>query len=164
MHARWMSVVLMAGFLSFGQVFAEEDTESGAPEPVPAAADSAAPDSSAPVPATPAPSAPAPSMGGEADAAESRVGGSPPTLLSSSWWGAVQQAEQWKFAGDMALLHQQPSVAYPFYDRVAKTFPGTPHGRVAAVRGNYALYRLRHAGNYPLEEDELREIYDLLTW
>ena len=145
MHARWMmSVVLTAGLLSFGHVFAEETAE--------------------PVTPTPAPAAPAHSIRGEADAVESRVVGSPPTILSSSWWGAVEQAERWKLAGDVAMLNRQPVVAYPFYDKVAKTFPGTPHGKVAAFRGNNALYHLRHTGNYPPEEDILREIYDLLTW
>ncbi len=146
MHSRWMSLVLTAGVLGLGHigalnhhVFAEENTTTVAQPP-------------------------APSMRGETGAVESRVGSSPPASLSSSWWGAVEQAERWKFAGDLALVQGQPVVAYPFYDKLARTFPGTPHGRVAARRGNYALYRLRHAGDYPPEEDDLRELYDLLTW
>lgn len=140
MRARWMSIILTAGLLSIGQAFAEETAPAAAP-------------SSAASP-----------LREETDVVESRVGGSPPANLSASWWGAVEQAERWKFAGDMALLNKQPMVAYPFYDKVARAFPGTPHGKVAAFRGNYALYRLRHAGNYPPEEDIVRELYDLLTW
>ena len=164
MHARWIIFMLVAGILGLGQMGASNSQaveEESTVAPTPDAPAPSAPAADAPVPTA---QASTPSIRGEADAVESRVGGSQPPLLSSSWWGAVQQAERWKFAGDMALLNKQWTTAYPFYDKVARTFPGTPHGRAAASRGNYALYRLRHAGDYPPEEDDLREIYDLLTW
>ncbi len=143
MHTRWMSTVLMAGILGLGQMSASSSY--------------AAEEDSAAAQKTP--------MQVEADVVKSHVVASPPaTLLVSNWWRAVEQAQRWKLAGDVALLNGQPVTAYPFYDKLAKTFPGTPHGRVAADRGNYALYRLRHAGNYPPEEDIVRELYDLLTW
>ncbi len=143
MHARRMSTILMAAILGFGPIFASSSR-------------AAAEENTA---------ARTPPIQRETDAAESRVSSSPPAPeLASNWWGAVEQVQRWKLAGDVALVNGQFAMAYPFYDKLAKTFPGTPHGRVAADRGNYALYRLRHAGNYPPEEDIVRELYDLLTW
>ncbi len=143
MNARRVSTVLIATILGLGQLCvsssraAEEDNGAAQKTPIQV----------------------------EAEVVKSHGGAGPPaTLLASSWWGAVEQAQRWKLAGDVALVSRQPVTAYPFYDKLAKTFPGTPHGRVAADRGNYALSRLRHAGNYPPEEDILMELYDLLTW
>ncbi len=82
-----------------------------------------------------------------------------------AWQQAIEEARYWQLAGDMALLNEQPQIAYPFYQRLANTFPGTLHGRVAAHRGNVALREMKaDASRIPPGEDIKKEIYDILTW
>lgn len=77
---------------------------------------------------------------------------------------AVHLAQWWKQAGDIALINQEPEVAFLFYYKLAKTFPKTPHGRIAVHRGRSALRKICRVGDYPPQEDFLGEIYDILTW
>ena len=76
----------------------------------------------------------------------------------------VRQADDWQRAGDIALANHQPMFAYHFYKKNVETFPRTPHGRLAASRGNYCRQALRHPARVPSGESWLREIYDFLTW
>ncbi len=77
---------------------------------------------------------------------------------------AVHLAEWWQRAGDIAFVNQEPEVAFLFYYKLAKTFPKTPHGRIAVHRGRSALRKICRVNSYPPEEDFLGEIYDFLTW
>ena len=86
------------------------------------------------------------------------------TSLSPEWIHAVGEAERWQFAGDLAMICNQPIVAYPFYYRTNKIFPRTRHGKLAAHRGNYVRRELRNPNSMPPEQNWVDEIYDTLTW
>ena len=76
----------------------------------------------------------------------------------------VRQADEWQRAGDLAIQNDSVGIGSTFYAKVVETFPGTPHAKVAAYRGDYCQYRLRHPNHMPPEENWWRDIYDTLTW
>ncbi|MCM8794435.1 MAG: hypothetical protein NC819_01340 [Candidatus Omnitrophica bacterium] len=86
--------------------------------------------------------------------------------LEPTWREATDMASWWQWQGDVAFANRQYATAYPYYHLLARTFPDTPHGKVAVHRGNAALEHMKAPGRkgLPPNEDWLREIYDTLTW
>lgn len=79
----------------------------------------------------------------------------------------VQEARRWQLAGDVARAHEQWDVAYTYYTRIAETFPGTPHGRLAANRVVEARFHMLWPRRSPAEDSPaswLGEMIDFLTW
>ena len=76
----------------------------------------------------------------------------------------VQQADEWQHAADLAIHNDSLAIGSVFYAKVVETFPGTPHAKVAAHRGDYGQYELKHPNHMPPEENWWRELYDTLTW
>lgn len=76
----------------------------------------------------------------------------------------VHQAEEWQQAGDLALHNDSLAIGSVYYTKVIETFPGTPHSKMAAWRGDYCQYRLRHPNHIPPGENWWAELYDTLTW
>ncbi len=95
-------------------------------------------------------------------------------LLTAAWifnTGAslegVREVREWKHAGDLASALNQPLVAYPFYERVAKALPGTRHGNLAAGRARTTRGKLLAPPAQPTSEDPstfIGEVLDFLIW
>lgn len=79
----------------------------------------------------------------------------------------VQQAREWQRAGDIAQAGHLWAVAYQHYDRIARAFPGTPHGRVASRRAYKMMRYLASPDRSPAAEDPgslLEEFFNFLLW
>ena len=87
------------------------------------------------------------------------------TSLNGNTMEAVRQAQDWKWAGDVALANHQFLEAAVFYQRIASAFPGTPYGRWAAERVRSLWERLREPARSPAKDDPWEsELLDMVTW
>ncbi len=80
---------------------------------------------------------------------------------------AVLQAREWQRQGDLASAGGLYGVAYVAYQKVAKTFPGTRHGRYAASRARAMQAMLRHPARSPASDDAsswTAEVVDFFLW
>ena len=87
------------------------------------------------------------------------------TFPDKNFMEAIQQAQEWKHAGDMAVANQQPLVAYGFYAKLASVFPATHYGRWAAKRVHRLQAHLKRPARSPgVEEPLIAEFFDMVTW
>ena len=88
-------------------------------------------------------------------------------LLMGSLVDGVRQARAWQHAGDVALANGELEAAHLFYQKVARIFPGTPHGRLAQTQLKMLEVRLGEPQESPaLESWETckKEIIEFFTW
>ena len=79
----------------------------------------------------------------------------------------VVQAREWQREGDLASAGGLYEVAYVAYEKVAKTFPGTRHGRYAASRARAMQAALRQPARSPASEDARcwsADVVDFFLW
>lgn len=79
----------------------------------------------------------------------------------------VREARRWQHAAQIAAAVGNPEIAYIYYEKVASTFPGTPHGREAACQGWAMQTRLHAPAHSPASESAaawIGEMVDFLTW
>ena len=79
----------------------------------------------------------------------------------------VKEADRWLREADLARSGGQWDIAYGRYARTAGTFPGTPHGRVAAGRARWMQDWALSPNRGPASEDPVSlvcELFDLVTW
>lgn len=79
----------------------------------------------------------------------------------------VRQAREWQHHGDSARAGRMWDAAHLFYNKVAKTFPDTPHGRVAARRVRQMRAQMVSPARSPASDDPLAwlgELVDFLLW
>jgi hypothetical protein len=79
----------------------------------------------------------------------------------------VEWARHWQRIADMGRANGQWDVAYTYYTLIARTFPDTPHGRLALARAKEAKSWLLYPK--PASSDEtpvswVEELFDFLTW
>ncbi len=79
----------------------------------------------------------------------------------------IQKAREWQHAGDIAMALDQPLVAAVFYEKVAKTFPGTAHGRLAEEQLSQIRKTVKEPAVSPAHEPPgiwEKDLTDFLTW
>lgn len=79
----------------------------------------------------------------------------------------VRQADRWSHKAQMAHATGQWDVAYDYYMKVAETFPGTPHGRLALRMARHMQDWAISPARSPADEDPVSltcELFDLVTW
>lgn len=89
------------------------------------------------------------------------------TFATGAAVDGIREAREWQYAGDIATALDQPLVASVFYEKVAKTFPNTTHGRLAQERLREIRALLREPAVSPVQEPPgtwKKELRDFLTW
>lgn len=79
----------------------------------------------------------------------------------------IRQAREWQWAGDLAVANGHPVEAYYFYQKIADTFPGTPHGRRAEKWTKTMNTRALRPVRSPASEDPgswVEEVLDFVSW
>ena len=79
----------------------------------------------------------------------------------------VREADRWQREADAARSGKQWDVAYSRYSMLADFFPGTPHGRLGAVRAREMRDWALAPDRLPDSEDPVswtRETLDFFTW
>ena len=78
---------------------------------------------------------------------------------------AIRLAREWQYKADVAMGAGDPLIAYPYYEKIVETFPGTTHAWVAKVRLETARTKLLIPRHSPAQDDSLaEELTDFLTW
>ena len=89
------------------------------------------------------------------------------TFATGATMDGIREAREWQYAGDIAMAKNQPLVASIFYEKVAKIFPNTAHGRLAQERLSQIRALLREPAVSPAHEPPgtwEKELTDFLTW
>lgn len=88
-------------------------------------------------------------------------------LATGASTGGVKEADRWQKEADVARANNQWDIAYDRYFRIAQTFPGTPHGIVAARRARWMQNWALSPDRSPASEDPVSwtcELFDFVTW
>ncbi len=78
---------------------------------------------------------------------------------------SVREARTWMHVADTALVHDQWLIAYEYYDRVLKTFPGTLYAKQAESRQESLRYRLTRPGRLVRTGTNwLQDVWEFVVW